>query len=71
SMATIASDRAERFRIGRVFSNTFSVIGRSLGPIAVIVGLFSTLPALVYNYWNFTRLAGMPAGGVAAMERSA
>ncbi|MEW6631487.1 MAG: hypothetical protein AB1440_11505 [Pseudomonadota bacterium] len=70
-MATIASDRAERFRIGRVFSNTFSVIGRSLGPIAVIVGLFSTLPALVYNYWNFTRLAGMPAGGVAAMERSA
>lgn len=70
-MATIASDRPERFRIGRVFSNTFSVIGRSLGPIAVIVGLFSTLPALVYNYWNFTRLAGMPAGGVAAMERSA
>ncbi|WP_296744906.1 hypothetical protein [Mesorhizobium sp.] len=70
-MAAIASDRRERFRIGRVFGNTFSVIGRSFGPLAGIVGLFSTLPALVYNYWNFSRLAGLPAGGVAAMERSA
>jgi len=70
-MATIASDRPERFSIGRVFSNTFSVIGRSFGPLAAIVGLFSTLPALVYNYWNFSRLAGMPTGGVAAMKRSA
>jgi hypothetical protein len=70
-MASIASDRSEKFRIGRVFSNTFSVIGRSFGTLAVIVGLFTTLPALIYNYWNFSRIAGVGAGGVAGMERSA
>ncbi|MGX8007973.1 hypothetical protein ACVDG8_002685 [Mesorhizobium sp. ORM8.1] len=70
-MASIASDRSEKFRIGRVFSNTFSVIGRSFGPLIAIVGLFTTLPALIYNYWNFSRIAGLGAGGVAGMERSA
>jgi len=71
-MASVASSGLERFSIGRVFSNTFSVIGRSFGPLAIIVGLFSTLPSLIYNYWNFSRLAGMTGGGgVAGMERSA
>ena len=70
-MVSIASGGPEKFSIGRVFSNTFSVIGRSFGPLIAIVGLFTTLPALIYNYWNFSRIAGLGAGGVAGMERSA
>lgn len=71
-MASVANGRMEKFSIGRVFSNTFSVIGRSFVPLAIIVGLFSTLPALIYNYWNFSRLASMTAGGgVAGLEGAA
>lgn len=70
-MASIASERSEKFRIGRVFSNTFSVIGRSFGPLAVIVGLFTALPALIYNYWNFSRFASLGTAGLAGMEQSA
>jgi hypothetical protein len=70
-MASISSGRLEKFSIGRVFSNTFSVIGRSFGPLAVIVGLFTTLPALIYNYWNFSRLASFGVEGVAGMEQAA
>ncbi|TPK92948.1 MULTISPECIES: hypothetical protein [unclassified Mesorhizobium] len=56
-MASITSGRPEKFSIGRVFSNTFAVIGRSFGPLAVIVGLFSALPTFIYNLWNLTQLA--------------
>jgi hypothetical protein len=69
-MASITSGRPEKFSIGRVFSNTFSVIGRSFGPLIAIVGLFTTLPALIYNYSNFRWMANLGAGGVAGMERS-
>ena len=66
---SIAGGRSERFSIGRVFSNTFSVISRSFAPLAVIVGLFSALPTLIYNYWNLTQLARFQqAGGAAAFE---
>jgi hypothetical protein len=70
-MASITSGKLEKFSIGRVFSNTFSVIGRSFGTLAMIVGLFTALPALIYNYWNFTRFASLGAGGIAGMEQSA
>lgn len=70
-MASISSGRLEKFSIGRVFNNTFSVIGRSFGSLAVIVGLFTTLPALIYNYWNFSRLASFGVEGVAGMEQAA
>lgn len=62
-MASIAEVRPEKFRIGSAFSNTFSVIGRSFVPLAAIVGLFSTLPALLYNIWSFGRIARMVVPG--------
>jgi hypothetical protein len=69
-MASIASGRPEKFRIGQVFSNTFSVIGRSFGPLAAIIGLFSAAPTLIYNFWNLTQLARMrEAVGASAFER--
>ncbi|MBZ9847356.1 hypothetical protein LB565_05035 [Mesorhizobium sp. CA14] len=70
-MASIASGRLEKFSIGRVFSNTFLVIGRSFGSLAMIVGLFTALPALIYNSWNFSRIASLRADGVAGMEQAA
>jgi hypothetical protein len=70
-MASIAEVRPDKFRIGRVFSNTFSVIGRNLGLLVAVVGLFSTLPALLYNFWSLTQVAKIAnPGGVAAFERS-
>lgn len=71
-MTAVASARPERFSIGRVFGSTFSVIGRSFGPLAAIVGLFSTLPALLYNFWSLSQVARManPAD-VAAFESMA
>lgn len=71
-MTAIASDSPEKFSIGRAFSNTFSVIGHSFVPLAAIVGLFSTLPALLYNIWSLTQVARMvSAGGLAGVEQSA
>ncbi|MBA1144831.1 hypothetical protein [Mesorhizobium neociceri] len=58
-MTSLTQERPEKFRIGRVFSNSFAVIGRNLGFLAVVVGLFSTLPALLYNLWNLSRVATM------------
>ncbi|TPI13932.1 hypothetical protein FJW06_11495 [Mesorhizobium sp. B4-1-3] len=70
-MASIASGRSETFSIGRAFSNTFSVIGRSFATLTAIVGLFSMLPALLYNIWNFTQVARMTGSGdIATFERS-
>ena len=69
-MASFATGRSERFSIGRVFSNSFSVIGRSFAPLAAIVGLFSAAPTLIYNFWNLSQLARMrEAAGAAAFER--
>jgi hypothetical protein len=74
-VTSLAQERPEKFRIGRVFSNSFAVIGRNLGFLAVVVGLFSTLPALLYNLWNLSRVATMvdagAAGNAAAFETSA
>ena len=74
-MTSLAQDRPEKFRIGRVFNDSFAVIGRNLGFLAVVVGLFSTLPALLYNLWNLSRVAAMvdpgSAGNAAAFETSA
>lgn len=71
-MASIASGRLEKFSIGRAFSNNFSVIGRSFATLAAIVGLFSMLPALLYNIWSLTQVARMTSSGdVASFERSA
>ncbi|TRC90856.1 hypothetical protein FJV76_25785 [Mesorhizobium sp. WSM4303] len=64
-MTSVAQERAEKFRIGRVFSNSFAVITRNLGFLAVVVGLFSTFPALLYNIWNLSRLAGIVNSGTA------
>ncbi|MGX5849583.1 hypothetical protein ACWGTO_21150 [Mesorhizobium sp. PL10] len=74
-MTSLAQQRPEKFRIGRVFSNSFAVIGRNLGFLAVVVGLFSALPALLYNIWNLSQVAAMLdpgiAGGAAAFETAA
>jgi hypothetical protein len=71
-VTSLPSERPETFSIGRAFSNTFSVIRRSFGSLAAIVGLFSTLPALLYNIWNFTQLARIAtAGGIENLGQSA
>ena len=50
-MASLAADRLDRFRIGRVFGDSFAVIGRNL---ALCIGLgmaFHALPRFVAWLW--------------------
>ncbi|RAZ90622.1 hypothetical protein DPM33_14075 [Mesorhizobium hawassense] len=46
-MTTATLGRPGRFEIGRVFNNTFGVIGRNIGLCIGLAALFSGLPALI------------------------
>ncbi|CDX44080.1 conserved membrane hypothetical protein [Mesorhizobium sp. ORS 3359] len=46
-MTTATLGQPGRFEIGRVFSNTFAVIGRNIGLCVGLAALFSGLPALI------------------------
>lgn len=58
-MVSTTLERPEKFRIGRVFSNSFAVIGRNLGLLVGLAALFSALPALVLNLWNYRNFANL------------
>ncbi|RWL18154.1 MAG: hypothetical protein EOR57_21075 [Mesorhizobium sp.] len=58
-MATTTLERPDKFRIGRVFSNSFAVIGRNPGLLVGLAALFSALPALVLNFWNYSNFANI------------
>ncbi|MBZ9766624.1 hypothetical protein LB526_07615 [Mesorhizobium sp. CA6] len=58
-MTTATLGRPGRFEIGRVFSNTFGVIGRNLGLCAGLAALFSGLPALLIRLWTQPQIDAM------------
>jgi hypothetical protein len=49
-MASTAVQRSENFRIGKVFGDTFSVIGRNLGLWIGLALIFSALPSLILQF---------------------
>ena len=49
-MASMTVQRSENFRIGKVFGDTFSVIGRNLGLWIGLAVLFSALPTLILQF---------------------
>jgi hypothetical protein len=50
---TMASfDRPAAFRIGRVFGDTFSVLGRNLGLCIGLAAIFSGIPTFLYQLWS-------------------
>lgn len=58
-MVSTTLERSDKFRIGRVFSNSFAVIGRNPGLLVGLAALFSALPALVLNLWNYSNFANI------------
>ena len=50
-MAAAALERPDRFRIGKVFNDTFAVIGRNPLLCLGLAVLFSGLPTLVFELW--------------------
>ncbi|RWP27402.1 hypothetical protein [Mesorhizobium sp.] len=56
-MVSTTLERPDKYRIGRVFSNSFAVIGRNPGLLVGLAALFSALPALVLNLWNYRNFA--------------
>ncbi|MBZ9869016.1 hypothetical protein LB515_26880 [Mesorhizobium sp. CA15] len=58
-MTTATLGRPGRFEIGRVFSNTFGVIGRNLGLCVGLAALFSGLPALLIRLWTQPQIDAM------------
>ena len=59
-MASMTVQRSEKFRIGKVFSDTFSVIGRNLGLWIGLALLFSALPTLILQFLIWSRCSGPP-----------
>lgn len=50
---TMASyDRPASFRIGRVFGDTFSVLGRNFGLCIGLAVIFSGIPTFLYQLWT-------------------
>ncbi|CAH2402243.1 hypothetical protein [Mesorhizobium escarrei] len=58
-MVSTTLERPDKFRIGRVFNNSFAVIGRNPGLLVGLAALFSALPALVLNFWNYRNFANL------------
>ncbi|MDG4903904.1 MULTISPECIES: hypothetical protein [unclassified Mesorhizobium] len=65
-MTSAALVRPENFQIGRVFNNTFSVIGRNIGLCVGLAALFSGLPQLVTQLVRLNFHPGNPANFAAA-----
>jgi len=49
-MASMTVQRSENFRIGKVFGDTFSVVGRKLDLWIGLAALFSALPTLILQF---------------------
>jgi uncharacterized membrane protein len=56
-MTSTALERPDKFRIGRVFNDSFAVIGRNAVLCLGLAALFSGLPTLAYQLWALSRLA--------------
>jgi hypothetical protein len=61
-MASITDVRPEKFRIGRVFNDSFGVIGRNIGLCLGLAALFSGLPTLVLQIWSESRMTAILQG---------
>ncbi|MER8441208.1 hypothetical protein NKH36_33000 [Mesorhizobium sp. M1312] len=66
-MVSTTLERPDKFRIGRVFSNSFAVIGRNPGLLVAVAALFSALPALVLNLWNYSNFANLDIANPGSM----
>jgi hypothetical protein len=59
AMASMTVQRSENFRIGKVFGDTFSVIGRNLGLWVGLAVLFSALPTLILQFLILQPMLGV------------
>jgi len=55
-MTSATFARPEKFQIGRVFNNSFAVIGRNLVLCVGLAFLFSGLPAIIIRLWSESRM---------------
>ena len=55
-MTSATFARPEKFQIGRVFNNSFAVIGRNIVLCAGLAFLFSGLPAIIIRLWSESRM---------------
>ncbi|RUV75343.1 MAG: hypothetical protein EOR30_21475 [Mesorhizobium sp.] len=65
-MVSTTLERPGKFRIGRVFNDSFAVISRNPGLLVGLAALFSGLPTLVFQLWALSRLAPFTAADPAA-----
>ncbi|RWI93668.1 MAG: hypothetical protein E5X33_22350 [Mesorhizobium sp.] len=66
-MTSAAFVRQEKYQIGRVFNNTFSVIGRNIVLCVGLAALFSGLPQLVTQLVRLNSHPGNPASFAGAI----
>ncbi|WP_192182694.1 hypothetical protein [Mesorhizobium amorphae] len=55
-MTSTTMERPEKFQFGRVFNNTFAVIGRNIGLCIGLALLFSGVPTVVFRLWTESRM---------------
>ena len=55
-VASTALARPDTFRIGRVLSESFAMIGRNLSLCGLLVLIFNTFPTAVFSLWSWALL---------------
>ena len=58
-MTSATFARPEKFQIGRVFNNCFSVIGRNIVLCAGLAFLFAGLPTILIQLWTNSRMEAL------------
>lgn len=66
-MTTATLGQPSRFEIGRVFNNTFAVIGRNIGLCLGLAALFAGVPTLLVRFWTQPQIDVMLHGNPGAM----
>ncbi|WP_244602729.1 glycerophosphoryl diester phosphodiesterase membrane domain-containing protein [Mesorhizobium delmotii] len=61
-MVSTTLERPDKFRIGRVFNDSFAVISRNIGLCLGLAVLFSGLPTLLYQLWLWQWAIGTETG---------
>ena len=61
-MASTTLERPDKFRIGRVFNDSFAVISRNIVLCLGLAVLFSGLPTLLYQLWVWNWATGTETG---------
>ncbi|RWH79235.1 MAG: hypothetical protein EOQ86_15210 [Mesorhizobium sp.] len=59
-MSSVTLERPDKFRIGRVFNDSFAVIGRNAVLCLGLAALFSGLPTLVFQLWALRQDLAVP-----------